>query len=195
MTGVVREAVAPDRSAFDRPSCARRDRAPLALSMRGGTDLSAPSTEYGKIAPMANDLLDRILEEIRERKDASRAAHEESQRLQRALAALDEKRGPGRPPDARRPQRRAGSPPRQRRGAAPGANRDAIRAIVRDRPGATAAELASTTGIARATVSSTVARLAASGALERTSLPSGGFGFRVPRDHADDVLSTGAGAS
>jgi len=148
-----------------------------------------------RLAAMANDLLDRILEEIRERKDASRAAHEESERLQRALAALDKQRGPGRPPDGRRPQRRAGSPPRQRRRAAPGANRDAILAIVRDRPGVTAAELTSTTGIARATVSSTVARLAASGALERTSLPSGGVGFRVPRDHADDVLSTGAGAS
>src|SRR5829696_10496047 len=105
-----------------------------------------------RLAAMANDLLDRILEEIRERKDASRAAHEESERLQRALAALDKQRGPGRPPDGRRPQRRAGSPPRQRRRAAPGANRDAILAIVRDRPGATAAELASTTGIARATV-------------------------------------------
>jgi len=43
---------------------------------------------------MANDLLDRILEEIRERKNASRAAYEESQRLQRALTALDEQRGP-----------------------------------------------------------------------------------------------------
>src|SRR3954452_9328216 len=102
---------------------------------------------------LADALVDRILEEIRERKNASRAAYEESQRLQRALAALDEQRGPSRLPDGRRPGRRGGSPARQRRRrAAPGANRDAILAIVRDRPGVTAAELASTTGIARATV-------------------------------------------
>jgi len=144
---------------------------------------------------MANDLLDRILEEIRERKDASSAAYEESQRLHRALAALDEQRGPGRLPDGRRPGRRGGSPARQRRRAAPGANRDAILAVVRDRPGVTAAELSSTTGIARATVSSTVARLVAVGALDRTSLPSGGVGFRLPRDQADDAPSTEAGAS
>src|SRR3954453_9108540 len=141
---------------------------------------------------MANDLLDRILEEIRERKDASRAAYEESQRLQRALAALDEQRGPARPSDGGRPGRRGGSSARRRRRAAPGANRDAILAIVRDRPGVTAAELASTTGIARATVSSTVARLAASGTLGRTTLPSGGVGFRLTRDQPDDALSTRA---
>src|SRR3954454_22652375 len=144
---------------------------------------------------MANDLLDRILDEIRERKDASRAAYEESQRLQRALAALDEQRGPSRLSDGRRPARRGGSPDSQRRRAAPGANRDAILAIVRDRPGVTAAELASTTGIARTPVSSTVARLAAIGALDRTSLPSGGVGFRLPRDQPDNAPSTDAGAS
>jgi hypothetical protein len=45
------------------------------------------------------DLLDRILQEIRERKPASRAAFEESQRLQRALAALEPGSGesPGTP--------------------------------------------------------------------------------------------------
>src|SRR3954451_15433770 len=144
---------------------------------------------------MANDLLDRILEEIRERKDASRAAYEESQRLQRALAALDEQRRPSRLPDGRRRGRRGGSSARQRRRrAAPGANRDAILAIVRDRPGVTAAELSSTTGIARATVSSTVARLAASGTLDRTTLPSGGVGFRLTPDQPDDALSTRASA-
>jgi hypothetical protein len=45
------------------------------------------------------DLLDRILQEIRERKPASRAAFEESQRLQRAVAALESGSGdsPGTP--------------------------------------------------------------------------------------------------
>src|SRR5215207_2117766 len=105
---------------------------------------------------MANDLLDRILREIRERKDASRAAYEESQRLQRALTALDDQGRPTRAPEGRRPGRRGGSSAPRRRRAAPGANRDAILAVVRDRPGVTAAELASSTGVARATVSSTV---------------------------------------
>ena len=41
----------------------------------------------------------RFANEIRERKDASRAAYEESQRLQRALAARDEQCGPGRSHD------------------------------------------------------------------------------------------------
>jgi hypothetical protein len=43
---------------------------------------------YGKIRRMADDLLSRILEEMRARKEASRAAYQESHRLERALAAL-----------------------------------------------------------------------------------------------------------
>jgi DNA-binding MarR family transcriptional regulator len=50
---------------------------------------------------------------------------------------------------------------------------------VRERPGSTAREIADATGIARTTVASTVTRLAANGALERSELPDGGVGFRV----------------
>jgi DNA-binding IclR family transcriptional regulator len=60
-------------------------------------------------------------------------------------------------------------------------------AVARERPGATAGELAAATGIARATVSSTLARLVSSGALERTQLPGGGVGFRVPAAPAPDL--------
>jgi hypothetical protein len=63
------------------------------------------------------DLLDRVLSEIRERLERSRAAYEESQLLERALAAL----GPGasaravaRAASTRRPG------PRRRRAAADG---------------------------------------------------------------------------
>ena len=66
------------------------------------------------------------------------------------------------------------TPNRMRRGA----NREAIIAAVRARPGSTAREIADATGIAR-TVASTVTRLAASGAIERTALPAGGVGFRA----------------
>ena len=152
---------------------ARRLAAPrcTAVSRRPGARVC------GKMSRMADDLLSRILGEIRERKEVSRAAFEESQRLERALAALkaDGKRASVRGGDVR--QRRRGGGGRR---AAPGANRDAIVAVVRDRPGVTAGEIASATGIARATVSSTAARLAGSGTLERVELPGGGVGFRVP---------------
>jgi hypothetical protein len=143
-------------------------------------------------AGMADDLLSRILGELRERKEASRAAYEESQRLEAALAALDADGNVG---GVRRPVARRGPRADVGRRAAPGANRDAIVAVVGQRPGVTAGEIASVTGIARATVSSTVARLAGSGTLERFQLPAGGVGFRVPSAPALGAAGTSAGAS
>ena len=123
---------------------------------------------------MEPDLLDRILGEIRERKQATRAAYEESQQLERALAALDAEPRGGR--DATKPAARA------RRGA----NRAAILAAVDQRPGATAREASDLTGIKRTTVASTLTALAAAGALERTELPAGGVGFRTARPASAD---------
>src|SRR5687767_4884970 len=102
---------------------------------------------------MAEELLERVRREIRERKQATQAAVEESRRLERALAALGgaESRVGSRP--AASASRR--SSPRRRR-AAPGANRAAILALVRERPGVTAGEVAQATGIARSTVSPTL---------------------------------------
>jgi hypothetical protein len=48
---------------------------------------------------MAKELLDRIIDEIRQRKAESREAYEETQRLQAALAALGQ-------PESRRPASR-----------------------------------------------------------------------------------------
>ena len=133
---------------------------------------------------MATDLLDRILQEIRERKQASRYAYEESQRLERALAALGaQEDGQTRLHESPRRQARS-STARRRHRAAPGANRQAILAVVQERTGVTASEIAATTGIARATVGSTVARLVASGRLERVELPGGGVGFRIPEQES-----------
>lgn len=130
-------------------------------------------------AGMAADLLDRILQEIRERKEASRAAYEESQRLERALAALGERTRAAQPPPAK-PRREPRTPTTRRRPRAPqGQNRRRILEIVNERPGVTTGEVASVLGIARTTVSTTLSRLASDGAIARTELPGGGVGFRA----------------
>jgi hypothetical protein len=109
---------------------------------------------------MAEDLLARILREIRDRKRAAAAAYEEYGRLEDALAALGQLQV-GRT-SGRRSTRRS-RPPAQgrRRRAAPGANRDAILAVVRDRPGVSVGEVAQATGIPRTTVAPTMWRLLA----------------------------------
>jgi len=133
---------------------------------------------------VADDLLDRILGEIRARMRDTRGAYEESQQLERALVALAaEAAGRGDREGAQRSQRPRARGGRARRSgrarAGRGANREAILAFVSERPGASAREIAAGTGIARTTVASTVTRLAAIGALERSALPGGGVGFRA----------------
>jgi len=137
---------------------------------------------------MAEDLLARVRREIRERRQAAQAAYEESRRLERALAALGSEPSATAlsGPDSARPPRR---PARRRRRAAQGANREAILAVVRERPGVSAGEIAQATGIARSTVSPTLSRLIAAG-VERTELPAGGAGFRLG---ADDGAAAAAG--
>jgi CRP-like cAMP-binding protein len=117
------------------------------------------------------DLLDRVLREIRERKQRSQAAVEESRRLEAALAALDGERVESSPQPRRS---RRGAPPSRR--APRGANRNAIVGVVSERPGVSAAEVAGATRVARATVSSTLSRLVTDGVLE---LPAGGRGYRL----------------
>src|SRR3954447_18040222 len=84
-----------------------------------------------------------------------RAAYEESQQLERALAALeadaDGTVGARRSRPARSHRNRGGRRRRQpsRARAGRGAYREAILALVRERPGSTAREIADATGIAR----------------------------------------------
>src|SRR4051812_19367311 len=125
---------------------------------------------------MPDQLLDRILTEIRDRLDASREAYQESQRLEAALTALGSG-GPAEPSRRRATSRRA-SRSRSSARAPRGENLRRIRALVTERPGATAGEIASATGVARATVASTLGKLARDGELEKTKLPSGGVGYR-----------------
>src|SRR4051794_40786747 len=126
---------------------------------------------------MPEELLDRILREVRERKETARAAYEESRRLQAALDALGDGEPRGDGPAAAPPARRAASPAPRR--TARGENRRRILEIVDQRPGASAGEVAQVSGIARPTVASTLGKLASDGEVERVERPAGGVGFRI----------------
>jgi Fic family protein len=121
-----------------------------------------------------------VVGEIRERKEQACAAVVETKRLEAALAAL----GGNRAERSRAPRpgrsRRSAAQPRAPRGA----NRAAVVGVVSQRPGVSAAEVAGATGIARATVGSTLSKLAADGVLERVELPAGGRGYRLIEDAA-----------
>jgi DNA-binding transcriptional ArsR family regulator len=141
---------------------------------------------------MVEELLERVVREIRERKRALQAAVDESARLERALAALgSEVRATSPPPDRGSRRRRRAS--RRRTRAARGANRDAILALVRERPGVSAGEIAQVTGIARSTVSPTLARLAGAGAIGRVELPGGGVGYRSLDESAPGAAARESG--
>lgn len=137
-----------------------------------------------------SDVLDRIRGEITERLQASRAAVEEYERLQAALAALDT--GSGAPPVAtpnsaaapattrkatRSAKRRTASGPRRR--APRGQNRQRVLAAVTDRPGVTAPELASVSGIKGGTLYALLRRLIGEGALTKRDLPGGDTGYQI----------------
>ena len=136
--------------------------------------------------------------------DASRAAVEESRRLEVALEALGRSGDDGhaRTTASRRRTRPQKISARQR--APRGHNLRRIRKIIGERPGATAGEISAATGIARPTVAATLGKLVRSGELERSELPAGGVGFRrtreataaltVSEDSAPDDAGTGAAA-
>ena len=129
------------------------------------------------------DLLDRVLREIRERKERARAAVEETERLEAALVALDgERAGGSRTPRRSGGRRRAAGRPRAPRSA----NRAALIGVVSERPGVSVGELARATGIARATVTSTLSKLVADATLERVELPAGTHGYRLAQAIGDD---------
>lgn len=134
---------------------------------------------------MAEDLLERVLREIRDRKVAAWTAREESRRLEQALVALGPPGERAGSPAYGRP-RRPGSKPRRRR-AAPGANRTAIVALLRDRPGATAAEIAEATKIGRSTVTTTLGRLIGALEVQRVELPGGRTGFGIHEAQPEDA--------
>jgi DNA-binding transcriptional ArsR family regulator len=82
---------------------------------------------------------------------------------------------PAPPRDAVEPTR---SLRRNGRGA-PGAKRAAILALLRERPGVSAREIADATGISRSTVTTTLSRLVDASVIERIQPPGGPAGFQL----------------
>jgi sugar-specific transcriptional regulator TrmB len=114
------------------------------------------------------EILDRIHAEIRERLAAGRAAAQEYERLEAALAAL------GTPA----PTRRRPAQPRAPRGA----NREAVLRALEERPGASASELAAASGVDRTALYPLLSRLAERGEVTKEELPGGHTGYRLARE-------------
>jgi hypothetical protein len=118
---------------------------------------------------MPEDLLSRIRSEIDERLTELRPLVEEIPRLEVALAAL--RRGGSQGDSPPRRARRRTQPNRVGPKRAPrGANRKALLEAVERRPGASAAELASVTGIKLATARTTLSSLVKGGAVTRDAV-------------------------
>jgi DNA-binding transcriptional ArsR family regulator len=145
-----------------------------------------------------SELLDRVNAEIRERLQALRPLVREHDRLEAALVALggiapsrgETTAAAASPPTdsavaARRGRAASGSTGRtplsgRRRRAPRGANRTAVLAAARERPGATAGELAAAAGVSRPVVYALVKALTENGELVRTDLPDDSGGYAVP---------------
>lgn len=136
---------------------------------------------------MAEDLLDRVRREIRERRLHAQAASEESRQLEAALRALD-----GAQPQPTPPVRRERSAPGPRRPR--GQTREAILRVISERPGVSAGEIAAVAGVGRAAAQTSLGRLVRQQAIERFAPPGGGSAYRpaTPRD-PDATPPEGAG--
>lgn len=129
------------------------------------------------------DLVGQIQRDIEKRLQELRPLLEEKERLEAVLAAL--KNGYGAPaPAAKRPRpaptssaARAPYAGGKSRRAPRGANREAILSVVRERPGVSAAEVASITRIAKPTVHTTISQLKRKGILE----PEGSGGVKLAK--------------
>jgi DNA-binding transcriptional ArsR family regulator len=129
------------------------------------------------------DLVGQIQRDIEKRLQELRPLIDEKDRLEAVLAALKNGSGaaPAAAPRARatttRPAGRAPYAGGKSRRAPRGANREAILSVVRERPGVSAAEVASITRIAKPTVHTTISQLKRKGILE----PEGSGGVKLAR--------------
>lgn len=129
------------------------------------------------------DLVGQIQRDIEKRLQELRPLLEEKERLEAVLAALTN--GHGAPAPAARRTRSAASGSTTRapyaggksRRAPRGANREAILAVVRERPGISASEVATVTRIAKPTVHTTISQLKRKGILE----PEGSGGVKLAK--------------
>src|SRR3954452_1316169 len=133
---------------------------------------------------MAEQLLDRIRAEIRERLKESEAPVREYERLERALEALggqvDAEPG-SRGAEASAPRRRgraktrAGSAKRAPRGA----NREAVLRVLGERPGVSVNELSAASGVDRPVLYNLLKTLEQRGEVVKEQMPGGGTGYRL----------------
>jgi predicted HTH transcriptional regulator len=129
------------------------------------------------------DLVGQIQRDIEKRLQELRPLIEEKERLEAVLAALTN--GSSAAVAAPRPRAtttrsaaaRAPYAAGKGRRAPRGANREAILAVVRERPGVSAAEVAEITRIAKPTVHTTISQLKRKGILE----PEGSGGVKLAR--------------
>jgi CRP-like cAMP-binding protein len=125
-------------------------------------------------------VIDTIRKQIQERLNELLS---EAERLRRALAALDP-RGGSSPPSPRASRRARPAPtrqrrtqaPRTRRRTAPGATKARVLGALTDGKAMTAGEVATATGLARGTVSTTLSKLAKSGEVVKAER-----GYRLPQ--------------
>lgn len=130
------------------------------------------------------DLVGQIQRDIEKRLEELRPLLEEKERLEAVLAALTNGHAaPAAAPSRRQRASGGGSTGRapyaagKGRRAPRGANREAILKLVGERPGISAAEVASVTGIAKPTVHTTISQLKRKGILE----PEGSGGVKLAR--------------
>jgi len=132
-----------------------------------------------------SEFLTRIHREVTARLIESRAAVEESRRLEAALEALDNGQSAVRPsaPSVSRGTRRASGErrPARRKRARRGANREAVLRVVGERPGITPSELVAASGVEKRSLYTLLSTLTKDGVLERTELPGGQNGYRLAR--------------
>jgi len=76
-----------------------------------------------------------------------------------------------------------------------GANREAVLAVVRERPGATAREVTAASGVTGGTLNSLLARLIARGELAKRDLPGGQTGYALADSDASATAAAGADTS
>ena len=130
-------------------------------------------------------MLDRIRQEISTRLTELLPLVDEHARLEAAMHALGEapKRAAVASPASspRQPKARAKkTPPVKPRKRAPrGANREAVLRAVRERPGATAAELAAVSKVDRKTLNVLLTRLVKASELQKRPLPAGRTGYAL----------------
>ena len=134
-------------------------------------------------------LIETRLQEIEEQLRPFAELVDERRRLKEALVALRGSESAGIEPAS---QATTSAPPRRRRsrrsargGRAPrGSNLSAILEYVAGKPGSTAGEIATATGISRGVVYSATSRLSASGKLKREPKPDGQVCYRRATDPA-----------